>query len=804
MNLLVSYNWLKKYLKTSLSSQDFAKRVSVSGPSVERLYPQAPQFDHMVVGRILAIEPHPNADKLRLVKTDIGSKTIKLVCGGSNLTENMLVAVALVGAKVRWHGQGELITLEPAEIRGIKSDGMICGADEIALGDAFPKKAEKEILDLTWTKAKAGTSLAKALDHDDTIMDIEVTTNRPDAFSIIGFARESSAILGAPFIAKDPNPKILAPKKKSLALDVKITSKIVSRYRAITLNNIAVSESPWWIKSALLSAGIRPINNVVDVTNFVMLEYGQPLHAFDYNTVAGGNLVIREAKQDESLTLLGGKTITLNKGMLVIADKKNPLALAGVMGGEASGVTASTTSIILESATFEPVSIRRTARSFHLHTDAALRFEKGLQPENVTPALARAVELLIEITGATVASQATDFYPKKPKNLNIVVRQQKIADLIGVEVPAKKMFASLIALGFTISKKTKTQCMVTVPAWRRDDIETERDIAEEVARLIGYASLPSELPTGEIPRAPQDLAIMTDERTRTAFKEYGYTELVQYSFVSGDMMEKAQIDTMNLITIANPLTADFVYMRPSLIPSTLETIRENQDRFPSAKLFEIAKIYPKTKDNTTIPLMIGRTLAVSYGHDEIESTWRTMKGELESFVGVTTLSAYPQSRIESEPIWHPGRTTRFQTTGGEILATLGEINPVITRAFGIAKRVVALELHRETLAKLGVKQQRYQTTPEFPPALRDLAFVVAEKITYEEIEKSIKKTSLFITNIELFDIFRGKSIGENKKSLALHLTFSDPAATLTTETVEREIDTIRQVLQTSFNAQLRS
>jgi phenylalanyl-tRNA synthetase beta chain len=806
MNLLASYNWIKEYVKTPLDAHGFAKRVSLSGPAVERLYPQAPAFDRMVVGRILEVSQHPNADKLRIVKTDLGDAAhMDIVCGGSNVAEGMLIAVALSGARVRWHGQGDLITLEPTEIRGVKSEAMICGASEIGLGAAFPH-AEKEILDLTWTKAKPGTELAHVLHMNDTVMDIEVTTNRPDALSMIGMAREAAAILKTDFTYQEPSEEILKCAHPTLKLSAEITSEKCLRYQAIALTGITVAPSPWWLKQRLIAAGINPINNVVDVTNYVMMEYGQPMHAFDYTMVEGGEIIVREAKEGESIVLLDGKTHELTKGALIIADKKSPLALAGVMGGQASGISDTTTTIILESATFEPVSTRRTARGINQHTDAALRFEKGLPPELTTPALARAAQLLTGHFGATVASKHIDEYPEKPKKVTHKLRTQKVSELIGVDIAKKEVVESLESLGFELEKHTKKgEYTVTVPYWRRRDIEGERDFAEEVARLIGYAQLPSELPAGTIPDAPQDQLIATDERMKSAFKEAGFTELVQYSFISEEMLQKAGFAEDGVVKIANPLTSDFVYMRPSLVPSTLATIAQNQDRFPQAQLFEVAKVYHKVPGNTDIPPQTGVGLAVSYGHDseQVESVWRDMKGLLENLVGRANIAKCVTARIDDVSMWHPGRTVAY-VHNGLLLAVLGEIHPTLTKKFGVTGRVVALEIHRESLANIGTPQLTYKAIPDFPPVLRDIAFVVAENTEFAAIKKAVRAASTFLTEVELFDIFRGKGIEKNQKSLALHLVFSNADATLTTEAVEAEMDRIREALKSSCGATLRS
>jgi phenylalanyl-tRNA synthetase beta chain len=399
MNILASFDWLKEYLALKETPEQFAARVSLSGPGVERLYPQGQELEGIVLGLVREVNPHPNADKLRVAKVDAGS-ALSIVCGGSNLAVGQWVAVAKVGAKVKWHGEGELVELKPTEIRGVASEGMICAANEIGLFDAFPH-AEREILVLNdaleLNALKAGSPLADVLGlAGDVVMDIEVTTNRPDAAGMVGLAREAAAILKRPFTWK-PAAKIPASKAK-FAVTV-ADKKLCPRYLAVKLGGIKVGPSPWWLKRRLLSAGLRPVNNVVDITNFVMLELGHPIHAFDAEKLAGEAIEVRRARAGESMAALDGKTYTFDDSTLVIADAEKPVAVAGIMGGEHSGVTGATTSLVFEAATFDPVSVRRSARKLNLYSDAQLRFEKGLSTEAPALALVRAVELCLELAG---------------------------------------------------------------------------------------------------------------------------------------------------------------------------------------------------------------------------------------------------------------------------------------------------------------------------------------------------------------------------------------------------------------------
>ncbi len=801
MNILGSYNWIKEFVAAKESPEAFARELSLSGPSIERLHPQAQRFDKMVIGQIMEVKPHPNADKLRLVATDVGKKKLEIVCGGSNLAPGMKVVVALAGAMVRWHGEGAPIELQPATIRGVKSEGMICGANEIGLADAFPH-AEREIMDVSWCKAKPGTPLAAAFELDDTVFDIEVTTNRPDAFCMIGLAREAAAILGRKFLWKEPVLPSIAKNAVKLPLSVKnLAPKLCTRYQAIVMTDVTVGPSPWWLKRRLLLAGLRPINTVVDITNYVMLEYGQPMHAFDYETLKGAAIVVRNAKAGEKIQALDGKEYALAPENLVIADAERPVAVAGVMGGEKSGVHEQTKTIVFEAATFDPVSVRRTARALNLHSDSSLRFEKGLPEDLTNAALSRAVELCQEVACGKVASQVIDVRSAPYKKIKYQFRPEKAEELIGVKIPTKTMVATLKSLGFGVSGSGK-KLEVAVPYWRERDIEGERDFAEEIARVYGYHNLPSVMPAGEIPVAPKDPLLAAEDHAKTFFKDAGCTEVINYSLVPKAHFEKCgwNVEDTSALRVANPLSADFEYLRVSLIPGILQTIKENQGLFPEGRLFELSRTYHKKEGD--LPAERLRLAFAAYGFSGDDALFRAAKGELEAYaaeahVGLT----FP--RKEGIMLWHPGRAAEIFEDGNS-LGFLGEIHPAVLQRFAIDGRVAAFEIDFADLHKHHRTHSRYAPIPQFPPVKRDLAFTVAERAEYGEIEPAVRAASAILKEIELFDVYRGKNLGADKKSLALHLAFAAPDRTLTAEEVDSEITKITATLSEKFEASIRT
>jgi phenylalanyl-tRNA synthetase beta chain len=807
VNIQVSYNWIKDYLKTKDAADSFARKISLCGPSVERQYPQAPAFVGMVVGRVVGLRSHPAADKLRLAKVDIGKRKIELVCGGTNLAVGMKVVVALPGAKVRWHGEGDLVELKSTEIRGVKSEGMICSANEIGLAEAFPH-ADREIMDVSWCKSKPGASLAKAFGLDDTVFDIEVTSNRPDAFSVIGLAREAAAISGAKFLWKEPVMPSVPKNAKLRELVVKVAApKLCTRYEAAVLDGICVGPSPWWLKNRLRMSGVRPINNVVDITNYVMLEYGQPLHAFDYEKVAGAEIVVRPAKEGERLALLDGRTVELTPESLVIADAEKPMAVAGVMGGEDSAVHPETSTIVFESATFDPVSVRRTARRLNCPTDASLRFEKGLPEEQTAAALARAVELCQEIACGRLASRTADERSVEPRKAKFSFRPVKAEELIGVKIPRPKMVSILKSLGFSVSGRMGTakdpRYEVTVPFWRERDIEDERDFAEEIARVWGYHNLPSVIPTGEIPKEQLSPLLTAEDALRRLLQGAGYTETLNYSLVSREQLEKSGFAPGDCLKLANPLSVEFEFMRPSLIPGALTQVRENQGLFAEGKVFEVSQTYIK-RDGSELPDERARLLVLSYGNDRsaVETRFREVKGIWEMVQAELGLKGAELKRDESGGLWHPGRTTVI-VSGGTALGTLGEIHPSVLEKFGVDGGVSCLELDLRSALEVGEPGRVYRPAPQFPPVLRDLAFVVDEAVEFGDIIGAVEASSKLLTDASLFDIFRGGNLGAGKKSLALHLVFSMPERTLTSEEADKEVEKIMTGLKGKFGAAMR-
>ena len=812
MNSLVSYEWLKHYVKLRETPEEFAKRMSLSGPAVERIVPQGADLANIVVGRIVEIKKHPNADKLRIVSVDVGAKTkLDVVCGGTNLADGQWVAVALLGAKVKWHGQGDLVTLEPAEIRGVKSEGMICAASEIGLGDAFPH-AEREILDLGkelgWVSPlrrgsargfspKPGSPLADVLGlSGDVVMDIEVTSNRVDAMGMIGLALEAAVIMEKPFIWKEP--KLLAVGKKPI-VSVRVASKtLCPRYMAARIDGVTVGPSPWWMKRRLMSAGIRPINNIVDITNYVLLEFAQPMHAFDAATVEKG-IEVRLAKRGETIKALDGKDYALDDSMLVIADAAKPIAIAGIMGGEHSCVMSNTTSVVFEAATFDPVSIRRTSRKLNLSSDSQIRFEKGLSTEATPYALARAVELALDLAGGTLAGPVTDVKagPYKPKKFSIT--SDEVNNLMGVKVATSEMVRILRQLGFMVSTKGK-RITATVPWWRDHDIEMSQDLVEEVARVYGYGNIPAVVPFGLAPR-PMDAELVWEDRVRDVAKGAGLCETYSYSFVSKDLLEKAGYDPKGMLHVQNPLTADLEIMRTTLLPSLLQAASENREREPVLRLFEVANVYyPKSagwKDLPDEQLELG-ALFMNTGNE-----WKTAKGFVEHVLSEMGIRDVSWRRLSTDSFWHPGRTVQAFVKGN-LVATVGEVSPTIAARFKLDGRVALVDMPLEDSVRHATTARRYVPISQYPSAKRDLAIITDSRVEFDDIAREIRRTDPLVASVEWFDTYRGPNLADGKKSLAMHIEFSSEERTLENKDVDGLMENAILALKEKFKAEIRT
>lgn len=809
MNTLVSYDWLKHYVDLKgVSVDEFAKRVSLSGPGVEKVYPQGEDLEKVVVGHVVSVEKHPDADKLKLARVDVGKKEkLTIVCGGSNLAEDQWVAVALVGARVRWHGEGDLITLEPAKIRGVASEGMICAASEIGLADAFPVADEREILDLGAAipemKLKPGTPLADALGlAGDAVMDIEVTTNRVDAMGMVGMAREASAILGKKFVWKPATLKTKGSKKDAVQVKAH-DKKLCPRYLAVRLTGVKNGPSPWWLRKRLMQAGMNSISALVDITNYVLLELAQPMHVFDADKLNGG-IHVRLAKKGEKMKALDGEEYALDEKTLVIADANDVVAIAGVMGGEATGVSDETTEIVFEAATFDPVSVRRTARRLNVYSDSQVRFEKGLSTQALPDAIARAVELTLDICGGTVVGPVSEERAGAYKAVTYKISTKEVDERIGVSIPKATQVRYLKDLGFKVKLVGNTMS-ATVPWWRDQDIESAQDLVEEIARIHGYANIPPVVPSG-VSTIAMDPELRGEDFLKTVAQGAGLTETYTYSFVSDDWYAKAGYDPAHCLHILNPLTEDYAFMRTSLLPSLLQVVAENQERSRAQRLFEVAKVYYPSDEKARWKDLPDEHLEMGCAFLG-DQAFAHAKGFVEHVLAAYGVRGASWKRLTEQGFWHPGRSVQV-FKDGNLLATVGEVAPNILANFKIDGRVAMVDCPLTSSDGTGlfahaVMTQSYAPPSVFPESKRDLAVVVDARIEYADLSRAIQNVDALVTSVEWFDTYAGKGLPEGKKSVAMHLTFSAPDRTLTSEEVDGLVSRITTGLKKEFQVTLR-
>lgn len=823
--MLISKNWLQKFVDIKdLDSKEIAKALTLKTVEVEGIIESDNNFDNIVVGKIISVDSHPDADKLRVCQVDVGDGKLEIVCGGSNLEVGMLVAVGKIGAKVKWHGEGDLVELKKTKIRGVESSGMICAAEEIGLGEVFPKKDEKEILDLSHMNAEVGTGLEELFASDDVIFEVDnkSLSNRPDLWGHYGMAREISAIFEKKL--KEYKTEKIKPGKSG-GLSVKVEDqKLCPRYMGVVIHGINVQPSPKWLEDALMAVGMRPINNIVDITNYVMLELGQPMHAFDFDKltinpekrVSGAgkeqevNIIVRKAHKNEKIKTLDDVERKLDENMLVIADNEKALAIAGVMGGESSEIDGDTNKIIFESANFLASSVRTTSTKLGLRTDSSARFEKSLDPNNAKLALEKAVELVLEICpGARVVSNVLDVANFIVDQGPIEVPLEFINEKIGGEVPEKEILRILERLGFEIKNK-KGNLKITIPTWRATrDISIKEDIVEEVLRIYGYENVVSTMPSASI-SSPESNELRALERK---FKEllayqFGYDEVYNYSFVSREWLEKLGEDTSKNLELDNPVAKDRPLVRRHLVDNMLVNVEENLHRFEEVKIFEVGKVYDVDNKGEREEMNSENYLPKQ---DTLLAMMYAKKGDNNPFVEVASNFVGVMYRLGLEadfkkasgsPFVHPGRYAEVYVKGVRV-GQIGELNSALQEKIGVPYRVGMLEIDLDLVLPLLFESSSYQALPSYPSSDRDIAFTVGKEVEHQDIKKALEGLDPILVGAELFDVYEGNKVETGKKSMAYHLVYRSPEKTLAAEEVDRVHEKVVKTLEKKFGVEVR-
>lgn len=800
--MLISLNWLKDFVDfpKNLKPQELGDLMTLKTAEVDSVQDESEQFENMVTGHVLEVKKHPDADKLKVATVSVGKENLQIVCGGENLREGMYVVVTKVGSKVRWHGEGDLITLEKTKIRGVESYGMIAAGSEIGIDD--PNAGTKDIMDVSKDKPKPGTPLAEFFQKDDTILEIDnkSLTHRPDLWGHYGFAREVAAITDSKLKPYQPAIKIPA-KGQSPKVEIE-DYHLCPRYCGLIINNIKVAQSPAWLKKRLNAVGHGTHNNIVDITNYVMSELGQPMHAFDQDQIEKG-IVVRRAKKNEKITTLDKKDRTLSEDMLVIADHKKALALAGIMGGENSEINEQTTSIILESANFNAGNVRRTSSKLGLRTNALQRFEKSLDPRLAEVAIKRAAELILEICpGAEIAGPITDI--KDPKlnfdtthPLTLELDTEKARTKIGVEIDNKEIKKILESLEFKVEEKAKNKFKIQVPSFRATkDVDIEDDLIEEIARVYGYDNIPALLPNlpARLPEENRERFYKHRSRELLSFG-LNFDEVCNYSFYSKTDLENCLLDEKIHLKVLNYLSEDQTHMRISLVPNLLKNLQKNLKNFEEIRIYEIGHTYKEI--DQYFPLEEKRITGAVLTKKKSADPFYECKGAVEMIFQRFNL---PQMKavaeIEKTPYAHPHKGLTYIDPHGQTIAKVFMLHPVVAKNHELDKYSVAFfSINFTELMKLEKVAQKYQQIPKFPGIDIDVSVLIDNRTHVSKLEEAIQKADEnLITAIELFDIYEGENIEKNKKAVAFKITLQALDRTLT----DQEMATIQQKIFTNL------
>ncbi|MCL1821045.1 MAG: phenylalanine--tRNA ligase subunit beta [Oscillospiraceae bacterium] len=778
----LSTKWLNDFVNIDVDPQEFSRAMSLSGSKVEGIEKQRDNIKNVVVGRVLSNEQHPNADKLRLCKVDIGGKELTILTGASNADVGALIPVAVDGAVLP--GGKEI---HAGMMRGIVSEGMMCSLKELGLTtNDVPYEDGGDLLILR-EECEPGQDINDLFLLNDTVYEFEITPNRPDCLSVRGLAREVSATFEKPLTL--PSPKIKGGGGE-LPLKLRIDNpELCPRYSARMVRDIKIEPSPAWMRARLRAAGVRPINNIVDITNYVMLEYGQPMHAFDYACLEDGQIVVRAAREGETLYTLDGQERKLDANMLVIADAVKAIGVAGVMGGANSEITDKTTAIVFESATFNGPSVRKTALRLAMRTDASSRFEKGLDYNNTIPAVDRACEL-VELLGAGIVYDGlADVNRAEPFKREIPLNSAWINAFLATDISKSDMERYLRLLSFDVSDG-----IVSVPSFR-PDVEGIADLAEEIARLYGYNNIKSSLPDSSVTGRLTERQIMKS-RAAALLRSYGYSEMLTYTFISPADYEKCNIVKQKYVTIENPLGEDKSVMRTTMIPSLMATLASNSAvRNQEARLYEISPVFHPV--NEKLPDEEQTIIFGGYGGgiDFFE-----LKGAVMALAKLFNISHIRFAEKMNNYTFHPGRCAKIYC-GENLLGIIGEIHPAVGERYGLEERVYAAELSFRLLFDSRGSEPKFAALPKYPAIRRDIALVCGVDVSNESIINVINDDLL--ESVELFDVYTGKQVSEGQRSLAYKLMFRSPERTLTDSEIDERVDKIIGDLNKKTGAVLR-
>ena len=802
----LSMKWLSDFVDVSDKSiKDFCYDMTMSGSKVEGYTPEGKDITNVVVGKILSVVPHENSDHLVVCQVDVGAEQLQIVTGAQNVNTGDYVPVALNNSTVLHDGKP--VKIKNGKLRGVESNGMLCSLDELGMTTHdFPYAIEDGIFILGDDCDKTlGKDLKEAIGFNDITVEFEITSNRPDCLSVLGLARETAATYGIKRTLKEPFYKgIDGNIDDELSVEIK-NPKLCSRYIAGIVKNVKIEPSPRWMRERLRASGVRPINNFVDITNYVMLEYGQPMHAFDLRYVSGSSIIVRNANQGEKIVTLDGEERTLSEEMLVIADKDKPVAVAGVMGGEYSGIMDDTTTVVFESACFDGASVRKTAKKLGMRSDASSRFEKGLSPKNCYPAIMRAFELVEELGAGEVYNTIIDRDCSDISENPVDFDPEWINNFLGTDISESDMIKYLERLDFEIRDG---KCYAP---FVRIDIECKADIAEEVARIYGFNNIPSTILRGvaEARRTPEQRFI---KNVQSSMVSLGLNEIETYSFISPKYFDKISLDKnsslRDAVTITNPLGEDTSVMRTTIIPSMCETLARNYNyRNMKAILFELGNEYIKTENgklpNEPVRLCIG-------GYDSNGGMdFYSLKGIVEELLNNLSINDYEVESADSKcnfneyTAFHPGRAAILKKNDVQF-GIFGELHPEVQENYDIGTRTYIAKLNIPEMMALADSDKTYKPLPKYPATTRDLSLVCDDKTPVASLEKAIKSAvGKTLEKVTLFDVYKGEQIEKGKKSVSYTISMRSHEGTLTDEQADAAIKRVLKALK-EIGAELRA
>lgn len=770
-----SLKWIKDLVPgLTCTPQEYMDAMTLSGSKVEGYENMDKDLEKIVIGQVKSIEKHPDADKLVICQVDIGTETTQIVTGAQNVTEGCKVPVVLDGGKVAGGHDGSKteggIKIKKGKLRGVESNGMMCSIEELgSTRDMFPLAPEDGLYILP-EDAPVGASAVEYLGLDDTVVEYEITSNRVDCFSVLGLAREAAATFGKEFV-----PPVVKETGNSENVNdyIKVSVKdpdLCSRYTARVVKNIKIEPSPEWMQRRLRAQGIRPINNIVDITNYVMEEYGQPMHAYDLDTIEYNEIVVRRAAKDEKFVTLDGQERTLDESVLVICDGKKAVGIAGIMGGENSMITDNVKTMLFEAACFDGTNIRLSSKKIGLRTDASSKFEKGLDPNNAMEAMNRACQLIEELGAGEVVGGAVDVYPVKKEGRRIAFEPEKYNKLLGTDISRETMLSYFAKLELGYDENTNE---VLVPSWRQD-LECDADLAEEVARFFGYDKIPTTLPSGEATTGKLTFKLRIEEVARDIAEFCGFSQGMTYSFESLKVFDKLLIPAdsplRNTVVISNPLGEDFSIMRTVSLNGMLTSLATNFNRRnKDVRLYELGNIYlPKQVPVTELPEERMQFTLGMYG----EGDFYTMKGVVEEFLYKVGMKLKPEYDPNAgKPYLHPGRQANV-VYDGTVIGYLGEVHPLVASNYSIKERVYVAVIDMPEIVARASFDYKYEGIAKFPAATRDISMIVPKSVLAGDIEKIFdNKGGKLLESYQLFDIYEGAQIKAGCKSIAYSLTF---------------------------------